>query len=163
MERLGAFYVDILNWKRTKYSLWIKWSRWKQAKLPPLGRRTTRSDSGAAISSRKNNGLMWYAYFFKNYAGENGIDDWNWSSCSRRHLVSTRPRHFPHIRQSIHLLREHFGEQIISHFGPVDWPPRSCDITPLNFFLWGYVKSKVYADNPASIQALEQNITRVIR
>ena len=60
------------------------------------------------------------------------------------------------------LLRKHFGEQIISRFEPVDWPPRSCDITPLVFSLWVYVKSKVYADNPASIQALEQNITRVI-
>ena len=58
--------------------------------------------------------------------------------------------------QSMDLLREHFGEQIISRFRPVDWPPRSCDITPLDFFLWGYVKYKVYADNSASIQALEQ-------
>ena len=61
------------------------------------------------------------------------------------------------------LLREHFGEQIISRFRPVDWPLGSCDIAPLDFFLWGYVKSKVYADNPASIQTLEQNITRIIR
>ena len=58
------------------------------------------------------------------------------------------------------LLREHFGEQIISRFGPVNW---SCDITPLDFFLFGYVKSnKVYAANPVSIQSLKQNITRVI-
>ena len=64
--------------------------------------------------------------------------------------------------ESMDLLREHLGEQIISGNGPVDWPPRSCDITLLDFFLWGYVKSKVYTDKPASIQALEQNITRVI-
>ena len=66
-------------------------------------------------------------------------------------------------RETIALLRNHFGEQIISHFGPVNWLPRSCDITPLDYFLWGYVKSKVFVDKPATIQDLEANITRVIR
>ena len=60
------------------------------------------------------------------------------------------------------LLSGHFEDQLISHLGPVSWPPRSCDTTPLDFFLWGYVKSKVYADKPATIQVLEANITRVI-
>lgn len=44
----------------------------------------------------------------------------------------------------------------------VDWLPRLYDITLLDFFLLGCVKSKVYSDNHALIQALEQNITRVI-
>ena len=57
--------------------------------------------------------------------------------------------------QSMNLLREHCGEQLITRFGPLDWPPRSCDITPLDFLLWRYVKPKVYANNPASIQASE--------
>lgn len=65
-------------------------------------------------------------------------------------------------RETMALLRERFGEQLISRFGPVNWPARSCDITPLDFFLWGYVKSKVYMDKPATIEALEANITRVI-
>lgn len=61
------------------------------------------------------------------------------------------------------LLINHFGEQLISRNGPVNWPPRSCDITPLDFFLWGYVKSKVFADKPTTIEQLETNITREIR
>uniref|UniRef100_A0A0K2UFW6 Putative LOC100569746 [Acyrthosiphon pisum] n=1 Tax=Lepeophtheirus salmonis TaxID=72036 RepID=A0A0K2UFW6_LEPSM len=61
------------------------------------------------------------------------------------------------------LLGHHFGEQLISRFGPVNWPPRSCDITPLDFFLWGYVKAKVYWDKLATIEALEANIERVVR
>ena len=65
-------------------------------------------------------------------------------------------------RETMSLLRSHFGEQLISRLGPVSWPPRSCDITPLDFFLWGFLKSKVYADKPATIEALEANITRVI-
>ena len=42
-------------------------------------------------------------------------------------------------RETMDLLRSRFGEQFISRLGPVDWPLRSCDITPLDFYLWGYV------------------------
>ncbi|GFT58353.1 putative DD41D transposase [Trichonephila clavipes] len=45
---------------------------------------------------------------------------------------------------------------------PVNWPPRSCDLTPLDYFLWGYVKSLVYADKPQTLDHLEDNIHRVI-
>ena len=65
-------------------------------------------------------------------------------------------------RETMDLLRSRFGEQFISRFGPVDWPPRSCDITPLDFYLWGYVKSKCFVNKPATIEALEANITEVI-
>ncbi|GFT70632.1 retrovirus-related Pol polyprotein from transposon 17.6 [Trichonephila clavipes] len=41
-------------------------------------------------------------------------------------------------------------------------PPRSCDLTPLDYFLWGYVKSLVYADKPQTLDHLEDNIPRVI-
>ncbi|GFW08779.1 putative transposable element [Trichonephila clavipes] len=41
-------------------------------------------------------------------------------------------------------------------------PPRSCDLTPLDYFLWGYVKSLVYADKPQTLDHLEDNIRRVI-
>ncbi|GFV53153.1 DUF4817 domain-containing protein [Trichonephila clavipes] len=51
-------------------------------------------------------------------------------------------------RATIDLLKDTFGDHLISRFGPVNWPPRSCDLTPLDYFLWGYVKSLVYADKP---------------
>ncbi|GFU76292.1 uncharacterized protein TNCV_527721 [Trichonephila clavipes] len=47
-------------------------------------------------------------------------------------------------RATIDLLKDTFGDRIISRFGPVNWPPRSCDLTPLDYFLWGYVKSVDY-------------------
>lgn len=65
-------------------------------------------------------------------------------------------------RETIDLLKETFNDNIISRNGPVNWPPRSCDLTPLDYFLWGYVKSLVYVDKPQSIDALETNIQRVI-
>ncbi|GFY27023.1 uncharacterized protein TNCV_931641 [Trichonephila clavipes] len=51
---------------------------------------------------------------------------------------------------------------IYSQFGPVNWPPRSCDLTPLDYFLWGYVKSLVYAGKPQTLHHLEDNIRHVI-
>ncbi|GFU51600.1 uncharacterized protein TNCV_82311 [Trichonephila clavipes] len=65
-------------------------------------------------------------------------------------------------RATIDLLKDTFGERLISRFGPVNWPPRSCDLTPLDYFLWGYVKSLVYADKPQTLDHLEDNIRRVI-
>ncbi|GFT39351.1 transposase [Trichonephila clavipes] len=59
-------------------------------------------------------------------------------------------------------LKDTFGDRLISRFGPVNWPPRSCDLTPLDYFLWGYVKSLVYADKPQTLDHLEYNIRRVI-
>ncbi|GFT75414.1 putative transposable element [Trichonephila clavipes] len=65
-------------------------------------------------------------------------------------------------RATIHLLKDTFGDRLISRFGPVNWPPRSCDLTQLDYFLWGYVKSLVYAYKPQTLDHLEDNILRVI-
>ncbi|GFW88100.1 transposase [Trichonephila clavipes] len=65
-------------------------------------------------------------------------------------------------RATIHLLKDTFGDRLISRFGRVNWPPRSCDLTPLDYFLWGYVKSLVYADKPQTLDHLEDSIRRVI-
>ncbi|GFV39510.1 transposable element Tcb1 transposase [Trichonephila clavipes] len=65
-------------------------------------------------------------------------------------------------RATIDLLKDTFGDHLISRFGPVNWPPRSCDLTPLDYFLWGYVKSLVYADKPQTLDHLEDNICCVI-
>ncbi|GFU58323.1 uncharacterized protein TNCV_4389921 [Trichonephila clavipes] len=45
-------------------------------------------------------------------------------------------------RAIIDLLKDTFGDRLISRFGPVNWPPRSCDLTPLDYFLWGYVNDR---------------------
>ncbi|XP_073493604.1 uncharacterized protein [Phyllobates terribilis] len=42
-------------------------------------------------------------------------------------------------------LHEQFPGKWIGHHGPVEWPPRSPDLTPLDFYLWGHLKAIVYA------------------
>ncbi|GFT63551.1 DUF4817 domain-containing protein [Trichonephila clavipes] len=65
-------------------------------------------------------------------------------------------------RATIDLLKDTFGDRLISRFEPVNWPPRSCDLTTLDYFLWVYVMSLVYADKPQTLDHLEDNIRRVI-
>ncbi|GFV08444.1 DUF4817 domain-containing protein [Trichonephila clavipes] len=65
-------------------------------------------------------------------------------------------------RATIYLLKDTFGDRLISRFGPVNWPPRSCDLIPLDYFLWSYAKSLVYADKLQMLDHLEDNIRRVI-
>ncbi|GFX48788.1 uncharacterized protein TNCV_3479721 [Trichonephila clavipes] len=59
-------------------------------------------------------------------------------------------------RATIDLLKDTLGDRLISRFGPVNWPPRSCDLTPLDYFLW------VYANKSQTLDHLEDTIRRVI-
>lgn len=52
-----------------------------------------------------------------------------------------------------------FGDKWIGRGGPVVWPPRSPDLTPLDFFLWGHIKDVVYQTPPQSLDDLKQRIT----
>jgi hypothetical protein len=46
--------------------------------------------------------------------------------------------------------------------GPIAWPPRSPDITPLRLLSWGYVKDKVYATKVTGIEDVKTWIRDVI-
>ena len=59
---------------------------------------------------------------------------------------------------SIAALRRLFPQRAISRFGDVPCPPRSPDLSAPDFFLWGYLKSKVYNNRPTDLHALKENI-----
>ena len=59
-------------------------------------------------------------------------------------------------------LRSVFEEHIISRRADVVCPPRSCDLIPLDYYLWGAVKDKCYADKSETIDALKDNIREAI-
>ncbi|GFT63692.1 transposable element Tc3 transposase [Trichonephila clavipes] len=97
-------------------------------------------------------------YFFKNDEGHNVT-----VNSDRGAVVPQQDDATCHTaRARIDLLKDTFGDRLILRFGPVNRPPRSCDLTPLDYFLWGYVKSLVYADKPRTLDHLEDNIRRVI-
>ena len=60
------------------------------------------------------------------------------------------------------VLRPVFEDRIIIRKADVVWPPRSCDLTPLDYYLWGTVKDKRQADKSETIEALKENIREVI-
>ena len=57
---------------------------------------------------------------------------------------------------TLDVLRPVFEDRIISRRA------RSCDLTPLDYYLWGAVKDKSYADKPQTIDALKDNIREAI-
>ena len=63
---------------------------------------------------------------------------------------------------TLDVLRSVLKDRIISRRADVVWPPRSCNSTPLDFYLRGAVKDKCYADKPETIVALKDNIREAI-
>lgn len=55
-------------------------------------------------------------------------------------------------------LEQHFVDRWIGTNGPVRWPPKSSDITPMDFFLWGTLKNMVYQHRPANVEERKDNI-----
>ena len=60
------------------------------------------------------------------------------------------------------VLNERFPDAWIGRGGTIPWPPRSPDLSPLDFFLWGYIKKIVYAAKIRNIQHLQDRIISAI-
>ena len=59
------------------------------------------------------------------------------------------------------LLDRHFPGRWMGRMGPVVWPPRSPDLSPNDFFLWGYLKTKIYTQQFNTVEELTQKIRTV--
>lgn len=53
------------------------------------------------------------------------------------------PAHYQ--RDVRNFLNATYGQHWIGRGGPVNWPPRSPDLNPCDFCIWGYLKSLVYS------------------
>jgi hypothetical protein len=54
-------------------------------------------------------------------------------------------------------LSEIFADRVIALHLPIEWPPRSPNLTPCDF-LWGYLNDKVYRTPRQDINDLRQRI-----
>ena len=63
---------------------------------------------------------------------------------------------------SMEVVHRMFPQHVISRFGDVAWPPRSPDLSICDFFLWGYLKGKVYISKPRTLEELKDSIRREI-
>lgn len=59
-------------------------------------------------------------------------------------------------------LRQMFPARLVSRRGDVEWPPRSPDLSICDFFLWGYLKEKVFRSRPHNLEELKMRIREEI-
>lgn len=71
----------------------------------------------------------------------------------------------PHIGLKVQrVLRQHLSDsRMISRAFPTAWPPRSPDLIPCGFRLWGFLKGVVYQGHVSDIATLKDRITLHVR
>lgn len=70
----------------------------------------------------------------------------------------------PHTaNRALEWMQETFGRKVISLKTAIAWPPHSPDLSPLDFYMWGHLKQRVYTPPPANITELKQAIRREMR
>ena len=58
-------------------------------------------------------------------------------------------------RAAMTVVRAMYPDSLILGCGDVLWPPRSPDLSICDFFLWGYLKSRVYEGKPRTLEELK--------
>jgi len=84
--------------------------------------------------------------------------------CKGTHVVPARAS--PHFSLRVRNLNRHYPERWIGRGGPLSWPPRSPNLTSLDFYLWVYLKNVVYqtpVNNEENLWARVQDACRMIR
>lgn len=66
------------------------------------------------------------------------------------------PAHYARIVRTF--LDQHFPGRWLGRCGPMIWAARSPDLSPLDFFVWGFLKNNVYAKKPRDIVELKNLI-----
>ena len=107
---------------------------------------------------QRNRGL----FFFENQDGETAIIR---AELYRRFPSAARKGWFqqdgaaPHTSNlALDWLKTNFGSRIISLKTPFEWAPHSLDLSPPDIFLLGYLKARVYKDQPQTISKLKEKI-----
>ena len=151
-------------------SCW-SWQNWS-SKIVAFGAQKTRHCLVRILVQRHN-----WAIFLRKWArrgrninGDHSLLDHverifvhkNWRGWYWQHLVSTGRRYVPRSQSYTRCLRPVFEDCIISRRADVVWSPRSCYLTPLDYYLWGAFKDKYYVDKPETIGALKDNIRETI-
>jgi hypothetical protein len=73
--------------------------------------------------------------------------------------AGTPPYYSAAVRQ---FLDATFPHRWIGRGGWLPWTPRSPDLTPLEFYFWGYVKQCVYSVRINNIEHLKARITEAV-
>lgn len=76
----------------------------------------------------------------------------------------------PHRTKDVfECLKKRFGQRVIGlgydkfAGGGIEWPPYSPDLNPCDFFLWGFIKDKIYESAPGSEAELVKAINNQVK
>jgi hypothetical protein len=109
-----------------------------------------------------SNGLVGPYFYNENVTGlvyKQMLVNYAWPQLRRKEL------YFQHDGAGAHYavivrnwLDEKFPGRWIGRRGPFEWPARSPDLTPCDFFLWGYLKDIVFKNPVSTISELQYRI-----
>jgi len=88
------------------------------------------NEQGAAVTVNERYRAMLNEFLLPKFEEEDTDDIWFQQDGALCHTANA----------TIDLLRTVFENRIISRNADVNWPPRSYDLTPLDYFLWATVK-----------------------
>ncbi|KAJ4434057.1 hypothetical protein ANN_16376 [Periplaneta americana] len=80
---------------------------------------------------------------------------WSWNFLSRRGGSEVHSKTQSYGSPA---LGSKVSDRWIGRGGPIAWPPRSPDLNPLDFYLWGHLKSLVYSSPVPDLQSLRNRI-----
>jgi hypothetical protein len=108
---------------------------------------------GPVVLPNRLTGAVYHRFFVNQYFWNMClfINDNTCGSCMTGHYLIFSALSRQHLNQT-------FSEQWIGRGGPVNWPARSPDRNPLDFWLWRHLKTLVYS---APINDLEGKQQRV--
>jgi len=94
-----------------------------------------------------------------------------WTALGRRRGVVRVVQWFQHdgatphsSNESLASLQQRFPDRLlISRSCDPQWSPHSPDLNLPDFYLWGYLKDRVYGNNPQTVPDLKAAITAAIR
>jgi hypothetical protein len=81
------------------------------------------------------------------------------SQMNAKHLIFQQDGAPPHFGAQVRdALNSYLPEKWIGRRGCIDWPPKSPDLTPIDYFLWVYLKNRVYRRKFRKVEELKTRI-----
>ena len=125
-----------------------------------------------AVSNSKQGVMVWCGmtsagligpYFFGDSVTSASylqmLSEFIWPLIMRRGLYFQQDGAAPHYANDVRdWLNAKLPDRWIGRKGPIEWPPRSPDLTPPDLFLWGYLKDKVYVHESSTTSQLMDRI-----
>jgi transposase len=111
-----------------------------------------------------SSGIIGPYFFDESVTGESYLamlKEFLWPKIKYKRMLFQQDGAPPHYSLAVRAwLNEKFPGRWLGRRGPLEWPARSPDLTPCDFFLWGYLKNIVYRERPATIEQLRERIAK---